>query len=150
MRRFLLLLPPILLLAGCGGGYGGGGSKASSGSAVKTVQIAEKEFSLTPSTISLSKTGTYAFKAMNNGTVAHALEIEGNGIEAKTGEIQPGSSATLQIALTKAGTYEMYCPIDGHKQQGMKGNVTVGGGGSSGGMTTNEGTTTSGGGGYGY
>jgi uncharacterized cupredoxin-like copper-binding protein len=150
VRLFVILLPALLLLAGCGGGYGGSSGSSTQGSVLKTIQISEKEYSLTPSTVTVSEAGTYAFKATNDGQTGHALEIEGNGIEAKTGEIQPGSSATLQITLSKAGSYEMYCPIDGHKQEGMKGDVMVGSAGGSGGMSTNEGTTTTSGGGYGY
>ena len=153
MKRGTLLLPFVVVLAGCGGGYGsssGGSTQASSGgNVIKTIQISEKEYSLTPSTVSVSKAGTYTFKATNDGSITHALEVEGNGVEAKTGHINPGSSATLQVTL-KAGSYEMYCPVDGHKQEGMKGGVTVGSTGGGGGMTTNEGTTTSRGGGYGY
>jgi hypothetical protein len=47
------------------------------------------------------------------------------------------------VTFTKNGSYEMYCPIDGHKAQGMKGTVTVGSAGGTGGMTTQETTTTS-------
>jgi plastocyanin len=149
MRRVAILLPAALLLAGCGG-YSSSSSGSSQGGAVlQTIQISEKEYSLTPGTVHVSKPGTYAFKATNNGRISHALEIEGNGVEAKTGEISAGSSATLKVTLSKAGSYEMYCPVDGHKQQGMKGEVTVAGSSGSGGMSTNEGTTTSGGG-YGY
>ena len=85
----------------------------------------------------------------NNGTIAHALKIEGDGVEEKTGDIQPGASATLRAALSKDGSYDLYCPIDGHRSQGMNGTVTVGNGSSSGGTTTNDGgsTTTRG---YGY
>jgi plastocyanin len=153
VRRRALLIPSLLLLVGCGGGYGGGsgGSNqaAGSGNSIQTIQIAEKEYSLTPSTVTLTKAGTYTFKATNNGSTAHALEIEGNGIESKTGHIEPGSTATLQVAL-KAGSYEMYCPIDGHKQEGMKGDVAVGSAGAGMSTTTTNETTTSRGGGYGY
>jgi plastocyanin len=144
MRRLLALLPLSLLLAACGGGSG-----TSAGGAVqRTIQISEKEYSLTPGIVTVSKTGTYEFRVTNNGKIAHALEVEGNGVEEKIGDIQPGASATLRVTLTKDGSYELYCPIDGHRGQGMKGTVTVGGSGS-GGMTTNDaGTTTSGG--YGY
>ena len=83
----------------------------------------------------------------NNGTIAHALEINGNGLEEKTGDIQPGATATLRVTLAKDGSYELYCPIDGHRAQGMRATVTVGTG--SGGTTTNEGGTTTSGG-YGY
>jgi hypothetical protein len=45
------------------------------------------------------------------------------------------------VSFTKNGSYELYCPIDGHKAQGMKG--TVGSAGGTGGTTTEETTTTS-------
>jgi uncharacterized cupredoxin-like copper-binding protein len=152
MQRLAIFVPVLLVLAGCGGGYGGSNNSSqgsTSGSVVKTIQISEKEYALTPSAVTVSKTGTYAFKVTNNGSTTHALEVEGMGVETKSSHIQPGSSATIQVTLSKNGTYQMYCPIDGHKQEGMKGDVTVGNG-SSGGMTTNEDTTTDRGGGYGY
>jgi plastocyanin len=138
VRRFLILLPAILLVAGCGGSSG----SSSGGNVLKTIQISEKEYSLTPSTVSVSEPGTYAFEATNDGQVAHALEIEGNGVEGKTADIEPGTSATLQVTLSKTGSYEMYCPIDGHAAQGMAGTIMVGGA-AGGGTTTNpEGETT--------
>ena len=48
-------------------------------------------------------------------------------------------SATLKVELNKPGTYEFYCPIDGHKQQGMKGQIKVAGGGFG---SASEGATT--------
>jgi len=48
-------------------------------------------------------------------------------------ETQSGQSAELQVKL-KAGTYELYCPVGGHKEEGMEGKLTVkeGSGGSGG------------------
>ena len=146
MRRLLVLLPLSLLLAACGGSSS---PSAGDGPVLQTIQISEKEYSLTPGTVTVSKTGTYEFRVTNNGTIAHALEVEGNGIEEKIGDIQPGAGATLRVTLTKDGSYEMYCPIDGHRGQGMQGTVTVGSRSGSGGTTTNEGGTTTSGG-YGY
>jgi len=141
MHRLIFLLPAALALAACGGG--GGSSTSAGGAVVKTIQISEKEFSLAPSAVNLSKTGTYEFQATNNGTVTHAFVIEGNGIEEKTGDISPGSMMTLRVTLSKSGDYEMYCPIDGHKGQGMKGSVMVGGSSGSGSGTSTGETTTS-------
>jgi uncharacterized cupredoxin-like copper-binding protein len=140
MRRLLLLLPATVLLAGCGGSSSG--SSMQGGSVVKTIQISEREFSLTPSTVALSKPGTYAFHISNEGTITHAFEGEGNGVEEKTGDIQAGSSATLEVTFSKDGSYEIYCPIDGHKAQGMKGTLTVGSAAGTGGTTTTPAETT--------
>jgi plastocyanin len=146
MRRLLILLPLLLLLAACGGSSN---TSAGGGAVQQTIQISEQEYSLDPAKVTVSKTGTYEFKVTNNGTIAHALEIEGNGVEEKLGDIQPGAAATLRVTLTKDGSYEVYCPIDGHRSQGMKGTLTVGSGSGSGGTTTNDAGTTTGGG-YGY
>jgi uncharacterized cupredoxin-like copper-binding protein len=139
MRRTWLLLP-ILVLAGCGGGNN---ESTQAGPVVQTVQISEKEFSLTPSTVNVSKTGTVEFQLTNDGQVTHAFEVEGNGVEEETEDIEPGQSATLRVDLSKSGSYEMYCPIDGHKDKGMKGTITVGAAAGGGGSTTTEPTTTS-------
>ena len=74
------------------------------------------------------------FKAENTGSITHALEIEGREVEEETKGLDAGQSAKLKVTL-KAGRYEIYCPIDGHRQQGMEGTVTVkqGSGGGSGG-----------------
>ena len=140
MRRLVVLLPIGFLLAACGGSSS---TKSEGGGAIlQTVQISAKEFSLTPSTVNVPKTGTYAFAVTNDGSTAHALEVEGNGIEEKTGKIEPGATATLRVTLSKDGSYEMYCPIDGHRGQGMEGTIVTGNGAGSGGQTTTDETTT--------
>jgi len=135
---------------GCGG-YGGGSkskpastttSSSAGGTVIKTVSVHETEYKLNPNTISLAKPGTYVFKGINDGTITHSLAIEGNGVDMDASGISPGSSGTLKVTLPKAGTYEIYCPIDGHKGLGMKGTVTVGGSGGAGSGTSTENTNT--------
>jgi plastocyanin len=141
-----MLVPVGLLLAACGG-YSSKPKTASasaSGAPRQTISVSEKEYSLTPASFHVAEPGTYAFKATNDGTVAHALEIEGNGVEARTGSIDPGSSGTLTVKLQKTGSYEIYCPIDEHEAMGMKGELTVGGSPGKSGKTTSHETTTSG------
>jgi uncharacterized cupredoxin-like copper-binding protein len=55
--------------------------------------------------------------------VPHAFEVEGNGVEEETDTITE-SDASVTVDL-KPGTYEYYCPVDGHKAAGMKGTLTV-------------------------
>jgi uncharacterized cupredoxin-like copper-binding protein len=127
--------------SGGGGNYGSSSSAATttkknvaSGGTIKTVVIKESEFKLSPSSVTLSKPGTYAFKAENKGATQHSLEIEGKGVKSEGGEageaklertLNPGQSSVLTVSFQKPGTYEMYCPVDGHKQAGMKGEVVV-------------------------
>ena len=144
MWRLVVLLPATLALAACGGG--GGGGSASGGGVVQTIQISEKEFSLNPSSVTLPKPGTYAFKVTNDGQITHAFNIEqsggGDSGEEETGDIAPGESKTLKFTFSSGARYEMYCPVDGHKDQGMEGSISVGGA-AGGGTTTNpEGETT--------
>lgn len=122
-----------LLAAGCGSSGGAANApsgnttektKAAAGQVIKKIQVKETEFKLGPSNINLNKAGTYVFVADNAGGVSHALEIEGNGIEEETENLSPGQSAELRVNL-KPGTYEIYCPVDGHKEQGMEGKITV-------------------------
>ena len=137
MRRLLVLLPIALILAACGGETD---ETEQSDNVIQTMQISEKEFSLDPSTISLPRTGTYEFEVTNNGQITHALEIEEGegGAEEETDDIEPGETATLRFTFSSDGSYEMYCPIGNHRQEGMDGTITVGSGGAGAGTTTNE------------
>jgi plastocyanin len=137
--QFIGVVLILMGVLGCGAGGGDGGAEdaqAPSGakeSVLKTIRVKETEFELKPAEITLEKPGTYLFKAVNSGGTVHALEVEGQGIEEETEEIQPAQSAELKVKL-EAGTYELYCPVDGHKEEGMEGKVIVkeGSGGSGG------------------
>jgi plastocyanin len=146
-HRYSLLGAVVVVVAaltgGCGG-YGGGSKKASStaapassgGTVLKTVTVHEKEYKLTPDTIALAKPGTYVFKSVNDGTTTHSLAVQGNGVNARGSDISTGQSGTLKVTLPKKGTYQIFCPIDGHKGLGMQGTITVGGAGAAGGTST--------------
>ncbi len=154
-HRYSLLGAVVVVVAaltgGCGG-YGGGSKKATSttkpassgGTVLKTVPVHEAEYKLTPNTISLTKPGTYVFKGVNDGTTTHSLAVDGNGVNARGSDISPGHTGTLKVTLAKNGTYEIFCPIDGHKALGITGTITVGAGGAGGTSTENMNTGTSG------
>jgi uncharacterized cupredoxin-like copper-binding protein len=140
----LKLLPqenrPLARPLAAGGKYGSSSSatttmsKGVSGGTLKTIVIKETEMKLSPSTVTLSKPGTYSFKAENKGSIEHSLEIEGNGVRSKGDEVgeaklektlNPGQSDVLTVTFRAPATYEMYCPVIGHRLAGMKGEVVV-------------------------
>jgi uncharacterized lipoprotein len=141
----------VAALAGCGG-HGNksssGNTSSATGAQASKVTATESEFKIQLSQQSFSP-GSHTFVAVNNGKFPHSLEINGPGLPNQRigGTIAPGQSKTLTVTLQK-GSYDVFCPVPGHKQQGMDVHINVGGasGSSGGGMTT----TTGGGGGNGY
>jgi uncharacterized cupredoxin-like copper-binding protein len=127
-----------LLLAGCGGSGSSTSAAAASSSppatsmsssaamsgSGKTVTVGETEYMLSLSTSKFAP-GAWTFKVVNKGTITHALEIDGPGVEdRKSGPLAPGASTNMAVTLQK-GTYQLYCPVDGHKGLGMKTSITV-------------------------
>ncbi len=146
-----------LAIAGCGGDDNETSSpaaEASPSAGGQTVNVSETEYKLDPSDPTV-QAGTVTFKATNDGSVDHNLEVEGpQGEQELEQDLAPGQSGTLTVDLSKPGKYEFYCPVDGHRALGMEGEITVGGGGgTSGGGTggVSDGSTgAAGGSGYGY
>lgn len=117
----------LVVLVGCGGGLENEAKETAKEAAegpIDVIEVNETEFSLEPDEITLDRPGVYVFRAENAGRTVHALEIEGNGIEEETEDIEPGESAELEVNL-EPGTYELYCPVGNHEERGMVGTVTV-------------------------
>jgi plastocyanin len=147
MRRLLLATLAAVLLPACGGEEATPDEASGPAGSGEAVEIALSDFAIQPGSLSLEP-GTYTFRVVNDGDTVHALEVEGPGGEVETGELQPGDSADLDVDITQPGDYEVYCPVDGHRDRGMEAALTVGGGGAP--ATTTDETTTEEDGGYGY
>ena len=91
--------------------------------AAVSVKLSEWKVDLSRGTVSA---GTVTFTITNVGSIPHAFEVEGRGIEQETDVIQPGSTATLTLSLSP-GTYDVYCPVgeDSHKKLGMENHLEV-------------------------
>jgi plastocyanin len=124
-----------VLAAGCSSGSSGssgsssGGSSssapaASGGSGTKVTAI-ETEFHIALSTTTFSP-GKYTFTAVDKGKLQHDLVINGPGVsdEKTQGLLAPGQSGSVTVTL-KAGTYDIFCGVPGHKAQGMNVNIKV-------------------------
>jgi uncharacterized cupredoxin-like copper-binding protein len=112
-----------LIAAGCGSAKSASTSQTTTGGTAPGASGTKVTAALTEYHIALSSTalapGTYTFVATNSGQVVHALEITGPGLHnATTADLQPGQSADLTVAL-QAGTYDVFCPVPGHKALGM-------------------------------
>ncbi|WP_458246031.1 plastocyanin/azurin family copper-binding protein [Streptomyces sp. MAI_2237] len=129
-RTTALAFSAALLVAACSSGGGGGGKASDSTGAAKAgsgtkVTVTETEFALKLSRNSFTP-GTYTFTADNAGTTTHALEVDGPGVsDVRTKNISSGQNTSVTVTLKK-GTYELYCPVDGHRQLGMKTDLKVG------------------------
>ena len=146
LSLIVLLCAFALPVAGCGddddssGGGGGSetttsgetsttedtGSGAASGGGAETLKIAaDPSGALKFDKSSLTaKAGKVTIVMDNPSDLPHAVEIEGQGVEVAGDTVMKGGVSKASADL-KAGEYEFYCPVDGHKQAGMEGTLTV-------------------------
>ena len=69
--------------------------------------------------------GPQRFKIVNSGEQTHNFVIEGAGISQKlASDITRGDTAELIVNLP-AGSYTVYCPVDGHRGKGMQRTIVV-------------------------
>ena len=128
----------MLTVALLGSSCGGDEESEPTGASRETIEVVATDFAFEPASIEVDEPGVYSFRLVNEGASTHALEIEGEGVEAATAEIGSGDSAEVKIEL-QAGRYELYCPVGNHKEMGMEGTLSVGGAAGGGGTTTTEG-----------
>lgn len=131
----LLLSAGVLLAAGCGddeedsgGGAatpeateessGGGGG----GEALTLTADPGGDISWEPGELS-APAGSVTITLVNDSSVPHAVEVEGNGVEEES-ETVTGGETELTVDL-EPGEYTFYCPVGQHRQNGMEGTLTV-------------------------
>jgi plastocyanin len=102
-------------------GSGGGGGGASSNLKLSADPSGQLKFD--KSKLS-AKAGSVTITMDNPSPVAHAVAVEGNGVDKDGQTVNMGGKSTVTVDL-KPGTYEFYCPVDGHKAAGMEGTLTV-------------------------
>ncbi|HEX9988066.1 MAG TPA: cupredoxin domain-containing protein [Chloroflexia bacterium] len=95
----------------------------------RQVNITLTEFKITPDKVSVPRGEPVQFTVTNAGTVEHnfVVELEDQGIEKEPFEmnLKPGETRTAEFTFSVAGDWEMYCPVDGHKDHGMMGELEV-------------------------
>ncbi len=151
MAKYLLIILIILVLAG--GGYylwnsglvdfsalmdGGETNEETTESeeaddeeeqpSVSKVEVVEvtveaKEFSFTPSKLTVDVGTKVRLTLENGGSVSHDFVVDELDVEMTL--VSPGQSQTIEFTLERAGIYEFDCSIPGHEEAGMTGTLTV-------------------------
>jgi plastocyanin len=138
MRRLtILLVLAMVAVAGCGGGDEKSSSSdtatptatateaASGGGGGENIALAADPSALKFDKTSLSaKAGKVTLTMDNPSDIPHAVSIEGNGVDVDGKTVGKGGKSVASADL-KPGSYEFYCPVDGHKAAGMEGKLTV-------------------------
>ena len=143
MFRFSVTTVLVVLLVvpfgGCGGDdSGNGGSDQTSEGAAEPIEVSLTDFAISPANPRVESGGQVEFRVRNDGETVHDLEVEGTGTETKlASELDPGQSGTLTVDLSEPGSYEWYCPVGNHRENGMEGEITVAGEGGGTGTQTN-------------
>jgi plastocyanin len=142
MRRLTIcMLFAALALAGCGGSDEKSSSSGSSAATATPTATATEaaasggggenlSIAADPSALKFDKTtleakaGKVTITMDNPSDIPHAVAIEGNGVDVDGKTVQKGGKSVASADL-KPGSYEFYCPVDGHKAAGMEGKLTV-------------------------
>ena len=125
----------VLALAGCGGDDKESPAKstpaatateaAGSSGGGQTIKLSADASALKFDKSTLTaKAGKVTLSMANPSGIPHAIAVEGKGVDVDGKTVMKGGTSTVTADL-KPGKYEFYCPVDGHKAAGMKGELTV-------------------------
>jgi plastocyanin len=68
--------------------------------------------------------GQLTIQSPNDSSIDHDISIEGNGVDEHGPVVKDGGVSELELDL-KPGEYTFYCSVDGHREGGMEGTLTV-------------------------
>ena len=89
---------------------------------VKEIRVRGGEFRFNPTSITVNKGDRVKIVFENVGSIIHDLGIDGYG---RTQIISAGSTDTIEFVADKAGTFDMWCSVAGHRDAGMEGSFVV-------------------------
>ena len=91
--------------------------------ATKELTVDSFEFGYDMETITVSEGDTVKITLTNSGSMPHDWVVD--ELNAKTKQIMKGETDTITFVANKAGSYEFYCSVGKHRQQGMVGKLVV-------------------------
>lgn len=87
-----------------------------------TIQVMGKEFSFTPAKLTLKAGQPTTIVLKNTGSIEHDLTVGDADFKL---HVNSGKIGDKELKVDKPGTYEFHCSVAGHKDAGMKGELTV-------------------------
>jgi uncharacterized cupredoxin-like copper-binding protein len=108
------------------------------------IDINMTDFRFSPETIEVRAGQTLVINILNKGNIEHDFSIveiptaskpkvadpsHGHSMTGPEPQVhasaQPGTKNTIEFTPTKPGTYDFFCVIKGHKEEGMVGKLIV-------------------------
>ena len=88
------------------------------------------EWLIEPASVSVRAGEKVRFVANNTGQRPHDVHIEGQGVMMQVvpggdNHVAAGQTATFEFTFDRPGTYQMWCPVGNHREQGMQGTFMV-------------------------
>jgi mono/diheme cytochrome c family protein len=68
--------------------------------------------------------GPLKLESPNESSVDHNIAVEGNGVDEKGPIVKNGGVSEIEVDL-EPGEYTFYCSVEGHREAGMEGQLTV-------------------------
>jgi mono/diheme cytochrome c family protein len=68
--------------------------------------------------------GQLTIESPNPSSVDHNIAVEGNGVDEEGPVVKNGGVSDIEVDLD-AGEYTFYCSVEGHREGGMEGTLTV-------------------------
>lgn len=69
--------------------------------------------------------GSLDLKSVNDSQVGHNIALEGQGVNEKGPVVKGGGTSEIKLDDLKPGKYVFYCSVPGHRDAGMKGELSV-------------------------
>lgn len=89
---------------------------------IRTIEVEAGAFYYKPETITIKKGETVKI-VLNSKDMMHDFNID--ELNVKSPIVKSGETNTVEFTATTAGTFEYYCSVGQHRQQGQVGTITV-------------------------
>jgi plastocyanin len=68
--------------------------------------------------------GQLKIESVNEASIDHNIALEGNGVSEEGPVVKDGGTSEIDVDL-EPGEYTFYCSVEGHREGGMEGTLTV-------------------------